>query len=269
MPMTNAAFSIAFLEQNCMTDNTQRFSNRVYDYVRFRPRYPQAVLNILENECGLSTDQKIADIGSGTGFLAELFLQNGNFVYGVEPNPEMRLAAEDLLRIHSWFVSVDGTAEATTLRDRCVDWIAAGQAFHWFDRDRTRLEFRRIIKTGGWVLLVSNNRQRTTAFLRAYERLLEQLGNDYQNVCHRRISPEALAGFYSPSGYKTTMIESHQDLDWEGLQGRFSSSSYTPERGHPHYEPMIAELAKVFQAHQQNGKVRMDYLTTMHYGHLT
>jgi SAM-dependent methyltransferase len=252
-----------------MADNTQRFSNRAEDYARFRPRYPQAVLNILENECGLSTHHKIADIGSGTGILTELFLKNKNLVYGVEPNKAMRTAAVMLLQPYSWFISVDGTAEATTLRDRSVEWITAGQAFHWFDREKARREFLRILKPKGWVCLVSNNRQRTTAFMRAYERLLVQLGRAYQESNHQRIPPDAFADFFGSTGYKTTAIENHQDLDWEGLEGRLASSSYAPERGTPAFAPMIDELKTIFQAHQQNGRVRMDYLTTMHYGRLS
>jgi ubiquinone/menaquinone biosynthesis C-methylase UbiE len=251
-----------------MTDNTQRFSSRADDYARFRPHYPQAVLNIMEIECGLTTHHKIADVGSGTGILSELFLRNKNLVYGVEPNREMRAAAETRLKTYSWFISVAGTAEATTLREHSVDWVTAGQAFHWFDRAKARTEFLRILKPRGCVLLASNNRQRTTAFMRAYERVLQQIGSAYQDSCNRNVPPDAYADFFGAAGFKTTAIENHQDLDWEGLRGRFFSSSYTPEPENPQYEPVLAELRDVFKNHQQNGKVRMEYLTTVHYGRL-
>src|SRR5438876_6048912 len=139
-----------------MPDPTQRFSNRVENYVRYRPGYPKEVLTLLKAECGLKADSIIADIGSGTGILAELFLASGNRVFGVEPNREMREAGERLLQAYPRFTSIAGTAEATTLPNQSVDFITAGQAFHWFDRAQCLREFERILRPGGWVVLVWN-----------------------------------------------------------------------------------------------------------------
>src|SRR5437870_2796600 len=147
----------------------ERFSRRVENYVKYRPGYPGAVLDWLRQHCGLTADWVIADIGSGTGFLAELFLKNGNRVFGTEPNSEMRAAGETLLKKYSRFVSVDGSAEATGLDSSSVDLITAGQAFHWFDRPRARQEFERILKPGGWAALVWNERLINTPFLVAYD----------------------------------------------------------------------------------------------------
>src|SRR3954466_12475154 len=80
-----------------MIDPTTRFTTRVDNYVKYRPSYPAAIITLLQTECGLSLEKIVADIGSGTGFLTELFLKNGNEVFGVEPNTEMRLAGERLL----------------------------------------------------------------------------------------------------------------------------------------------------------------------------
>src|SRR5262245_49376869 len=115
-------------------DSKQRFSNRVEDYVRCRPGYPAAVLDVLCEECGLRPESVVADIGSGTGLLAQMFLENGNLVYGVEPNAAMREAGEQWLERYPHFCSVAGSAEATTLPDAGVDFVVVGQAFHWFDR---------------------------------------------------------------------------------------------------------------------------------------
>src|ERR1700736_2261037 len=114
------------------TDAKQRFSDRVADYVRYRPGYPTEVLTLLRSECALRPGQVIADIGSGTGFLSELFLKNGNRVYGIEPNEAMRLAGEEYLASFDNFVSIDASAEATTLEYGTIDFVTAGQAFHWF-----------------------------------------------------------------------------------------------------------------------------------------
>ena len=151
-----------------MTDPTQRFTSRVEHYVRYRPSYPRDLLDLLETRCGLSSASVVADVGSGTGILSELFLENGNRVIGIEPNKEMREAAERRLRRHPRFTSVAGTAEATTLDDASADFVAAGQAFHWFDPERARTEFSRILKPGGWVVLAWNlRRKEATPFLPA------------------------------------------------------------------------------------------------------
>src|SRR5213595_654680 len=133
-----------------MSDPTKRFSNRVENYIKYRPGYPDAVIDLLTEECRLTQQSIIADIGSGTGILSELFLKNGNSVFAIEPNAAMRRTAEDLLRKHPKFTSIDAAAEATTLDIASVDFVTAAQAFHWFDRKNARKEFARILKPEGW-----------------------------------------------------------------------------------------------------------------------
>src|SRR5260370_27703184 len=164
-------------------DAKQRFSNRVADYVRYRPSYPAALLDLLRAECGLRSSHVIADVGSGTGLLSKLFLENGNCVFGVEPNPEMRQAGEEFLNSFCEFVSVSASAEATTLGDSTIDFITAAQAFHWFDPHAARREFARILKPGGSVVILWNDRRMEEAPLtREYEGLLELFGLDYKRV---------------------------------------------------------------------------------------
>ncbi len=168
-------------------DSTQRFSSRVGNYVRYRPAYPSAVLDLLKNECGLTPASVIADIASGTGIFTRMLLENGNRVFGVEPNADMRKAGEEFLRAYPQFTSVAGTAEATTLADHSVDLITAAQAAHWFDREKARREFIRICRPGGWTVLLWNERRTgSTPFLRDYEQLLLEYGTDYQDVRYER-----------------------------------------------------------------------------------
>ncbi len=250
------------------SDSTTRFSNRVADYVRYRPGYPRGILSILETESGLSADSSVADVGSGTGISAELFLSHGNTVYAVEPNADMRAAAEAALAKYPRFHSVVGTAEATTLADQSVDYVVAAQAFHWFDAENTRREFARILHPGGWVVLIWNTRRvDTTPFLRDYELLLQEFATDYQQVDHRNIDQEKLQRFYGGS-FQRRVLENEQIFDLAGLQGRLCSSSYAPAAGHSRYEPMIAALEKIFRDHQQNGQVRFEYDTELYFGHL-
>jgi len=249
-------------------DATQRFSSRVDNYVRYRPGYPREVLDLLKNECGLAADSMIADIASGTGIFTRLLLENGNRVFGVEPNAEMRRAGEELLTGYPQFTSVAGTAEATTLPDACVDFVTAAQAAHWFDRQKARREFMRILKPGGWTVLIWNERQtNSTAFLRDYEELLLRFGTDYKEVRHERTTEE-IADFFAPSTYRSRTFEMNQECDYSALEGRLLSSSYTPGPDHADYQPMLHELRRIFEQHQQGGEVVLTYDTRVFYGQL-
>lgn len=251
-----------------MLDPTKRFSNRVENYLKYRPRYPAAIVPLLEKECGLTRDSIVADIGSGTGFLTEMFLQNGNRVFGIEPNSEMRAAGERLLAQYPNFKSIAATAEATTLPDNSVDFATAGQAFHWFDRDGARPEFERILKAGGWVVLVWNGyRIHRTPLLTAYHELLLKFGTDYRDV-RREIEDTHVEEFFSLGKFKVARFEFQQRLDLEGLKGRVLSASYAPQPGDPNYDPMIAELRQVFEANRTRGQVAFDYDTEVYYGQL-
>jgi SAM-dependent methyltransferase len=250
-------------------DPTQRFSDRVENYVKYRPHYPTAVVDTLRADCRLTDDSVVADVGSGTGILTELFLKSGARVFGVEPNREMRTAAERLLGGYARFTSVAATAEATTLPAHSVDFVTAGQAFHWFDRQKARQEFRRMLKPQGWVVLVWNERRtKAMPFLEAYEKLLLTYATDYTSVDHRLITDEVIAAFFRPGAFKLKVFESSQLQDLEGCRGRLLSSSYAPQAGHPNHEPMLAELRRIFDAYQVNGLVSFDYETKMYYGHL-
>lgn len=251
-------------------DPTRRFSGRVENYVRYRPGYPQEIVALLRGECGLSEGSVVADVGSGTGILSRLFLENGNRVFGVEPNSEMRTAGERFLESYERFTSVAATAEATTLPSASVDFVTAGQAFHWFDPRSARAEFVRISKPGGWTVLVWNaGRKEGTPFLEAYERLLKTYGTDYAEVAHgRRGSPEEIRAFFSPSVVKVATFDNWQVLNLEGLKGRLLSSSYVPSEGEPNHGEMLRELEKVFRGHQVNGEVTMEYDTRVYYGRL-
>jgi SAM-dependent methyltransferase len=249
-----------------MSDVTQRFSSRVENYVKYRPGYPKEVIETLKTGCGLTADSFIADIGSGTGILSEVFLQNGNTVSGVEPNREMREAGERLLKGYSKFRSLPGRAEATMLEDDSVDFVTAGQAFHWFARDAARTEFTRILKPDGWIVLIWNERLVTTPFLVAYEKLLKSYSIDYAQIDHRRIDSDIICDFFGSDRFKLERFRNFQVFDYEGLQGRLVSSSYSPEPDHPNYDPMSEELKRIFQFYNEEGTVTVEYETLVYFG---
>ncbi len=249
-------------------DSVSRFSNRVENYAKYRPGYPAGVIDILQSDCGLTEAAIIADVGSGTGILSELFLQNGNRVFGVEPNAAMRSAAERSLTEHKKFESVHATAERTGLQPESVDFITAGQAFHWFDREKTKKEFARILKPGGWVVIIWNERRLdSTAFLRDYENLLLRYGTDYQKVRHE-IAASEIAQFFAPDTFRLKSLENLQHFDFESLKGRLCSSSYTPEPGHPNFQPMLLKLKEIFDLSSAE-TVTFEYDARVYYGHLT
>ena len=230
-------------------DSTQRFSNRVDNYVRYRPGYPPEVIGVLEREAGLKRDHVVADIGSGTGISAKLFLDHGNTVYGVEPNQAMRSAAEKSFAGNSRFHSVDGTAENTTL----------GRRQHRFCRRRAGVSLVRSTENprgvfanpapGGYVVLMWNTRRtESTAFLRDYEKLICDFASDYRQVDHRHIDEAKIQSFFAPSQFQYRRLDNQQTLDCAGLIGRLASSSYMPSESHPQYPAMTAAVERLFAA---------------------
>ena len=249
-------------------NTVERFSNRVANYVKYRPSYPAKVLDLFASEMNLQSDSVVADIGSGTGISAKLFLENGNFVFGVEPNEAMREAAEVFLKDFSRFKSVDGTSEKTNLPENSVDFIIAAQAFHWFDKENTRLEFKRILRENGFVALIWNERQLdTNNFLVNYENHLKKFGTDYEKVRHDKIDEKILSDFFQ-SDFRQETFQNVQTLDFEGLKGRMLSASYMPSETDSLFELMIADLKLLFDKYAENGKIQISYNTNIFFARI-
>ncbi|MGB9237175.1 MAG: class I SAM-dependent methyltransferase [Terriglobales bacterium] len=247
---------------------TARFSDRVENYVRYRPGYPRAAIELLRSECGLLPSHFVADIASGTGLFTRLLLENGNSVFAVEPNFEMREMGDQQLAGYARLVSVAGSAEETTIASGSMDFVTAAQAAHWFDLGRARAEFLRILKPGGWCVLIWNERRTdATAFLRDYEQLLLTHGTDYKEVRHERTTA-VIHDFFAPQPFREDVFDLRQRFDYEGTAGRLLSSSYAPLAGHPNYAPMMRELERIFRAHAADGAVEFEYNTRVFYGHL-
>lgn len=248
-------------------DATQRFSNRVDDYIRARPGYPAAVVETLEREVGLSALAVVADLGAGTGISAELFLRRGYRVFAIEPNAAMREAAEHRFGHQAGFTSLSGTAESTGLPDASVDLALAAQAFHWFNQPAVKLEFTRILRPGGVVALLWNSRLTdATPFLRDYEALLQEFGTDYQQVNHQQFDDTVVGNFFAPRPVERRVFPNVQRLDRDSLRSRLLSSSYVPPADDPRSSPMLARLNEIFARHAENGVVELQYQTVLHFG---
>lgn len=250
-------------------DPLARFSDRAEDYAKYRPHYSHDVVHAIRQACGLTPQHLIADVGYGPGLLAEIFLDNGNRVIGVEPNREMRVAGEKYLAKYPKFTAVDGSAEATSLAEASVDFVIAGQAFHWFRPPEARVEFARILKPGGWTVLVWHDRDIvSTPFLRDYEAFLRQHAVDYEQVTHKYLaSYESLQRFFAPNEVQLIKQHNQQRLDFEGLRGRLLSSSYIPKSGEQH-EAMMRALPQLFSGHAVDDRVLLEYDTKIFCGHL-
>lgn len=248
-------------------NSTSRFSKTVENYIKFRPSYPNTLVEFFIKKLGGTSKSVIADVGSGTGLLTELFLKNKNPVFGIEPNQPMREAGEKILKDYSNFTSIDGTAETTTLSDNAVDFILAGQAFHWFDVDKTRIEFQRILKPNGKVLLIWNTRDDAKSdFMKSYNEFLLEYSTDYQLIMHRRLDENAFQKFFGHSTFQKSTFENFQIFDLEGLRGRYLSCSYAYDPTHKDYVKAMLEIDRIFEKHQQEGKIKMWYQTEVFSG---
>jgi SAM-dependent methyltransferase len=242
-----------------MANNTERFSDRVENYIKYRPTYPQGLISYLKEKTGFDPAHVVADIGSGTGISTELFLRNGNKVYAVEPNKDMRDAADKLLIEYPGYVCINGTSEATTLSDHSIDLIVAAQAFHWFDRAAFKKECQRIGRAGAHCLLIWNERKVVSDFEKAYEELLIKYGNDYLVVDHRNIREKDIESFFAPEKLISTTLHNEQIFDLEGVKGRLLSSSYAPNVGEPNYIPMLEYLSEIFEKYNSDGRISFSY----------
>lgn len=250
-----------------MKDSVSRFSNRVDNYIKYRPDYPIEIIALLEKKIALSKNYKIADIGSGTGISALNFLKNGNKVVGIEPNDEMRKASESLLSNYENFSVLLGNAEDTNLDDNSIDLILASQAFHWFNHKKTKIEFKRILKKSGWVVLIWNEKKIFTpnSFMQKYGELIAKYGTDYHQVSYKNITSETFDSFFKTYALET--LPNFQYFDFEGLKGRLLSSSYIPLEGDV-YEEMLVSLKNLYDEFKIDDKVVFEYETKIYYGKL-
>jgi len=247
-----------------MIKSTERFSDRVANYIKYRPTYPQQVIDSIFSECQIETGARVADIGSGSGIFSQLLLAADLRVFAVEPNETMRAAAEQLLSGHANFTSVDGRSECTNLADASIDLVTAAQAFHWFDGEATKLEFSRILKPGGYLALVWNQRRLDQPFHQDYERMLRRYATDYNSVNHMNLTDEDFDKFVYPAKFTTFEFENSQHFDLTGFLGRMQSSSYTPKNNTAEHGKLIAAAEELFNRYEADGSVRFEYTTRLY-----
>jgi hypothetical protein len=244
---------------------TERFSDRVENYAKYRPNYPHTLIRFVQER--LAPPGTIADIGSGTGILSDQLLGAGYTVFGVEPNEPMRLEAERRLGNRPGFHSVTGTAEATTLDPGSVDAVTCAQSFHWFDRGHSRAEFARILRKPKLVLLIWNERI-SEDLMEEYDRILQESAPEYHRVGRREITDADIADFFVPAPVERFDFPNAQRLDHDGFLGRVLSSSYVPNVGRPGHEAVMNKMGKFFRRHAQSGSIDFLYRTRIYLAQL-
>lgn len=248
---------------------TERFTGRVEAYRRYRSPFPREIISVLQRRCRLTPQSIVADIGAGTGMFAQIFLGNGNTVFAVEPNTEMRAACEELASKYPALTCIDGTAEATGLPDHSIDVIAVGRAFHWFDREKCRPEFLRILRSGGWVVIASSGPRRgPDRIARDHELLLREHGLDYTQLRDRYRVDDAVQEFFAGSEPQQVNFEDVENLTYQELEGHTLSLSVTPQPGHPKFPAFQQALHEYFDRYQSGGKIELFTRCRVVFGHL-
>ncbi len=239
---------------------TRRFSDRVGDYVKYRPTYPHAAAEAVLAGLGPPEGRTVADVGAGTGIFARVLASTGARVIGIEPNAKMRAAAESDaggagLRIE-WR---GGTAERTGLEDGSVDVVACAQAFHWFRADEALAEFARVLRPRGRAALVWNDRDVRDALSAGYSRLIDEASGGHA-AANDHTRPGALFASKLFEGTRELTFGHAQSLDLEGLIGRATSASYIPKHG-PKLDALKVGLTSLFDRYEQGGRVELVYVT--------
>ena len=252
-----------------MLPPTERFGDRVDDYVRSRPSYPPTAIDVLRDIVGLTPASSIADVGCGTGIFAAQLLMTGATIIGVEPNGPMREACTKLLAKNHRFRVLKGTAEVTGLNDSSVDLVTAAQAFHWFKESESRTEFRRILRPNGWVALIWNERKsKGSQFAQGYELILKECSPEYATVTHRNHPDQDILDWFHNPAAKVHVFEHATGLDLANFLGRAYSSSYVPAEGTPEREVITNRLTQLFRDHETEGSVSMEYEAKLFLGQL-
>ncbi|WP_263384001.1 class I SAM-dependent methyltransferase [Granulicella arctica] len=237
-----------------MTVHAERFTGRVEEYERYRLRYSLAVLTLLRERCGLRERDVVADVGAGTGMLSELFLENGNAVVAVEPNAAMRVVCERLREKYPRLTVVDASAEVTSLGDASVDFVTAGRAFHWFDPALALPEFRRVLRSRGWLVLVANGRSvGDSEQALEYERILAEEDVDQKDVASRYKMHDVAAALFAEGSLIQEQLHGEQRLTLEEFLGQTQSYSSVPLPGDAKYEGMQRALREHFARWQREG----------------
>ena len=241
----------------------ERFSPLVENYAKYRPGYPEQILFTLEKHFGINNEKIIADIGSGTGQLSKLFVNKYYQTYGIEPNAAMRMVSINEFATYLNFKAIKGTAEQTFLYSESIDLIVAGQSFHWFDNEMSKIEFNRILKHKGIIALIWNERKNETEFMQRYERLLQKHCSNYKINNHKEYDYRKIKELFSEKKVDLFIFENQQKMDFTAFIGRLKSCSYCPSENDKHYAFLMRGMNKLYENYKCEENITIEYNTLM------
>lgn len=245
---------------------TERFSTKAH-YYHYRPDYPHGIIEKLMEDINFSPGFVVADIGAGTGKLTKLFVDNGNKVFAVEPNKEMLTIADDLFKHRNNYHSVNTCAEDTNLRSESIDLISVGQALHWFDFNKAKREFLRILKKPGFALVTGNR----PVFVD--KKLAEEINTLTGKFCYKtykRIDFEVIDydEIFKPFKTKAVIITRKIQKPVSDIIKGTLSCSFSPDEGHKDFTEFVDALRSILMKYAFNNMVRVNIETKMTYGRM-
>ncbi|WP_077617528.1 class I SAM-dependent methyltransferase [Bacillus sinesaloumensis] len=236
--------------------SADKFTDKAEIYAKYRPSYPLEYIEYLISESGLNEDSLIADIGSGTGILSRHLLERGFAVIGVEPNDDMRTVAEQTVKPGTRFISLNATAENTTLKDNSIDLVTVAQAFHWFNMEQFRLECQRILKQEAKVALVWNSREASSDINKESAEVCRKYCPNFKGFSGgMEETPIPFHQFFKDGKYETTYFGNDIHLHLDGFLGRYLSASYSPKENDKEYNSFITALTNLFDKYSNNGTI--------------
>lgn len=247
-----------------MKQGAERFSSKTDDYAKGRPDFPKEIIDFLYEHKVIDEKSIIADIGSGTGRFTKLLLERDHHVYGVEPNDEMRSKAEELLSKFNNFTSISGNAESTTLPNNSLDLITVAQAFHWFDKEKCLVEFKRILKDNGKVFIIWDD---LINDYNDFSKEFRNLSNRFRKVAPetngKRVSrDETIAELFKDKKHISNYFDHELYQNFERVKAGALSASFAPKADEDNYEEFISELERVFNKYAENGEVCTGFRVT-------
>lgn len=245
-------------------NNTKRFDGKGELYAKARPEYASGLFNYIKNELKIKEGSIFADIGSGTGIFSEQLLSCGYKVFGVEPNDDMRIKAEEKLASKMAFVSVKGTDCNTGLPDESVDCITAAQAFHWFDADGFKSECKRILKPNGRIFLVYNSRDTQADCTQALYEVRKKYCTEFKGFSGG-ISDEKCKAFFD-GNCEIIRYDNAVTYDKTSYINRVLSSSYSLREGDEKYKEYLADAENIFDTFSKDGKLTVPTYTVAYVG---
>ncbi len=248
--------------------NEQKFDKKGKIYAKARPGYPRELFeHLIENNI-ISNDSTVADIGSGTGLFTMRLSPLVGKIFAVEPNSDMRRVAEEKYKEYNNIVSVDGTAEKTSLGEKSVDFVTVAQAFHWFDRQSFKAECQRILKPGNKILLVWNDRDTASELIKENYEINRRFCPDFKGSSNGiDFDREAFTDFFE-GDFEVVNFRNDLIYNLDAFVARCLSSSYAPKQGDASYEPYVRALEELFGRYKADGTVPYPYITRCYIGNV-